>query len=236
MGSPAAAIEFWDLAGADENRRFSPNCWRIKLALLHKGLPFDAKAWRFTEKDRIAFSGQGKVPVIIDNGKTVFESWDIAQYLDDAYPERPSLLGGEGGRALSRFVTDWAEVTVHAGLFPMVVADIFAHVHEKDRDYFRATREKQLGRTLEAAAADRDTRVTAFRASLTPLRRMLARQNFIAGDAPAWADFAVFGGFQWARCISPFHLLAEDDPVYGWRERMLDAFGGEARKAVGYPV
>jgi glutathione S-transferase len=166
----------------------------------------------------------------------VFESWDIAQYLDDTYPDRPSLLGGATGRALSRFITDWAEATVHAGIFPMVVADILAHVHEKDRAYFRASREKQLGRTLEEAAADRDTRVAGFRTSLTPLRRMLARQSFIAGNAPAWADFAVFGGFQWARCISPFHLLAADDPVYAWRERMLDLFDGAARKAVGYPV
>lgn len=229
-------IALYDLAGAEDDRRFSPNCWRIKLALRHKGLPFDAKAWRFTEKDRIEFSGQGKVPVIVDRGRTVFDSWEIAQYLDEAYPDRPSLLGGESGRALSRFITDWAEATVHAGIFPMVVADIWAHTHEKDRDYFRATREKQLGRPLEAAAADREARLPAFRASLTPLRRMLARQSFISGSAPAWADFAVFGGFQWARCISAFQLLAPDDAVYQWRERMLDLFDGEARKAVGYAV
>jgi glutathione S-transferase len=229
-------IQLWDLAGVEDERRFSPNCWRVRMALLHKGLAFDAKAWRFTEKDEIAFSGQGKVPVIVDGGRTVFDSWDIAQYLDATYPDRPSLLGGEPGRALSRFITDWAEATVHAGLFPMVVADILAHAAEKDRAYFRASREKQLGRSLEEAAADRDTRVIGFRASLAPLRRMLARQSFIAGDAPAWADFAVFGGFQWARCISPFHLLTADDPVYAWRERMLDAFGGAGRKALGYPV
>jgi hypothetical protein len=31
-------------------------------------------------------------------------------------------------------------------------------------------------------------------------------------------------------------LLAEDDPVYAWRERLLDAFGGLARSAPGFPV
>jgi len=230
------AIQLWDLAGADENRRFSPNCWRIRLALLHKGLPFETIPWRFSEKDRIAFSGQGKVPVLVDDGRVVFDSWTIAEYLDQTYPDRPSLFGGATGKALSRFSTDWAETVVHAGLFPMIVADIFAHVHEKDRDYFRASREKQLGRKLEEVQADRQTRVEAFRASLVPLRRMLGRQNFVAGAAPAWADFAIFGGFQWARCISPFRLLAEGDPVGAWRERMLDAFGGAARNAVGYAV
>ena len=35
------AIALWDLAGADEARRFSPYCWRTKMALWHKGLAFE---------------------------------------------------------------------------------------------------------------------------------------------------------------------------------------------------
>jgi hypothetical protein len=46
----------------------------------------------------------------------------------------------------------------------------------------------------------------------------------------------VFGGFQWARVVSPFKLLTEDDPVHAWRERLLDAFDGMARKSPGYPL
>jgi len=37
-----------------------------------------------------------------------------------------------------------------------------------------------------------------------------------------------------ARCISPFPLLAADDPIALWRGRLLDAFGGLARAAPGY--
>jgi glutathione S-transferase len=56
-------MQLYDLAGAESERRFSPYCWRIKLALMHKGLPFDTIPWRFAEKSAIAFSGQGRVPV-----------------------------------------------------------------------------------------------------------------------------------------------------------------------------
>ena len=35
----------------------------------------------------------------------------------------------------------------------------------------------------------------------------------------------------WPRTVSPFELLEADDPVYAWRERMLDLFDGMARKA-----
>ena len=66
-------IELWDLAGAEADRRFSPYCWRVKLALHHKGLPFATIPWRFIEKDRIAFSGQGKVHKILRNDGTAVD-------------------------------------------------------------------------------------------------------------------------------------------------------------------
>jgi hypothetical protein len=46
----------------------------------------------------------------------------------------------------------------------------------------------------------------------------------------------VVSPFLWARAISPLRLLAPDDVIAAWRERMLDAHGGLARKAPGYPV
>ncbi len=44
----------------------------------------------------------------------------------------------------------------------------------------------------------------------------------------------MFGAFQWARVMSPFTLLTEDDPVYAWRERLIDAFDGLALKSPSY--
>ena len=40
-------IRFFDLAGADPDIRFSPNCWRIRMALAHKGLDAETVPWRF---------------------------------------------------------------------------------------------------------------------------------------------------------------------------------------------
>jgi hypothetical protein len=41
MRDPEAnmAIKLYDLAGAETDRRFSPYCWRARMALVHKGLP-----------------------------------------------------------------------------------------------------------------------------------------------------------------------------------------------------
>ena len=35
----SAAIKLYDLAAKDETIRFSPNCWRVRLALAHKNRP-----------------------------------------------------------------------------------------------------------------------------------------------------------------------------------------------------
>jgi glutathione S-transferase len=111
-----------------------------------------------------------------------------------------------------------------------VLSDIFAKIHAKDRDYFRTSREQRFGMSLEAYGAEREKHLPAFRQSLTPLRTTLAAQPYLAGARPAYADYIVFGSFQWPRCISAFALLETDDPIFAWRERMLDAFDGMGRR------
>ena len=83
------AITLWDLAGEEEDRRFSPYCWRVKMALAHKGLKAETLPWRFTDTDKIAFSGQGLVPVLQDGDQVVHDSWAIAEHLEGKYPAKP---------------------------------------------------------------------------------------------------------------------------------------------------
>jgi glutathione S-transferase len=227
-------MKLFDLAGAESDRRFSPYCWRTKLALAHKGLTVETIAWRFTDKDAIAQSGQGRVPVLLDGDKVVSDSWTIAEYLEDSYPDRPSLFGGVDARRVTRFINCWADLVVNAALARLLLTDIYAHLHERDRVYFRESREKRFGTSLDQVSADRDTRVIEFRQSLEPARSILTVQPYLAGDHPLYADYIFFGCFMWPRSISRFQLLTSDDPIYSWRERMLDGFDGLARKARGY--
>jgi glutathione S-transferase len=224
-------IMFYDLAGADPELRFSPYCWRTRMALAHKGLAFEAIAWRFTEKEALAPAEGKTVPTMCDNGRWIVDSWAIAEHLDDAYPDRPSLFGGAAGRALARFYNEWAPMVLHGAIIRLILADIHAILAPKDQGYFREHREARFGTTLEAFVADREQRLPDFRKSLAPLRATLQAQPFLGGETPLYPDYIVFGAFQWARCSSPFELLQPDDPVASWRDRLLDRFGGLARKA-----
>ncbi len=219
------SITMYDLAGADPDLRFSPYCWRIRFALAHKGMPVETIPWRFTEGDKIAFSGQGKVPVIQDAGTTVFDSWAIAEYLEEQAP-MPSLFGGSVGRAHAAFINAWADSVMLGGIAPLIIRDLLDAVDPKDQAYFRSSREARFGRTLEQVQEDRADRVVAFRASLLPVRLVLRRQAWLGGAGPSYADHIVAGTLMWPHCVSRFQLLEDNDPIAAWFGRMLALYGG----------
>jgi glutathione S-transferase len=219
------SIVLYDLAGADPDVRFSPSCWRTRFALAHKGLPVETVPWRFTDTEAIAFSGQGRVPVLRDGDKVVFDSWSIAEYLEDQYPG-PTLFGCPTGQAHARFINAWADAVLVAGIARFIVRDLFDIIDPKDRAYFRTSREARFGMSLEAVEAGREDRLEAFRDLLTPVRLVLRRQEWLGGAAPSYADHIVAGTLMWPRCGSRFELLAPDDPVATWLQRMLSQYGG----------
>ncbi|HSK41842.1 MAG TPA: glutathione S-transferase family protein [Arenibaculum sp.] len=227
----SSGIILYELAGADSELRFSPHCWKARMALAHKGLDAERVPWRFADKEKIAFSGQGLVPVLDHDGASVSDSWRIALHLEERFPDRPSLFGGQGAIALTRFVNGWADSVLLPAVARIILVDVHDRVHEKDREYFRSSREKRFGMPLEAVVADPPARLADLRKALTPLRHVLRERDFIAGAEPAYADYCVFGMFMWARCISPIDPVGADDPIHSWRERLLDAFGGLARSA-----
>jgi glutathione S-transferase len=222
-------ILLYDLVGEDASRPFSPHCWKTTMSLAHKGLDYRRVPTPFTLVPAVEGGASKTVPVIRDGDTVVADSFAIALYLDEAYPERPSLFGGEGGKAMARFIERWSQLTIHPYLGAAALTDIHARLAPPDQAYFRDSREKRYGKPLEEVSAPREAELAAFRSSLEPLRNMLTYQPFIGGSAPLYPDYIVFGAFQWVRVMSPFQTLAKDDPVSAWFERLLDLHGGLGR-------
>lgn len=220
----------YTLCGADPARPFSPHAWKAVMALAHKGLDFDEVPTPFTAIPALEPGVSKTVPILRDGERRVADSFAIAAYLEEAYPQRPSLFAGPGGLAAARFVEGWTQFAVQAALVPVILRDIHDRLAPADQAYFRTTRETRYGRSLEAVVAGRDAAIAAFPDVMQPLRAMLARQPFLGGETPLFADYIVFGALQWARVTSPAVLLAAADPVAGWFERCLDLHGGIARR------
>lgn len=222
-------IKLYALSGADRTRPFSPHVWKTMLSLAHKGLAHDVEPVGFTAIPKLEDGFSKTVPIVRDGDRLVRDSFDIALYLDEAYPDRPSLFGGEGGRALARFVESWSQTTLHPAVMRIALLDIHDMLGPEDRSYFRKSREERLGRPLEAVVAARQDEIDAFAARLEPFRTMLRFQPFIGGERPLFADYIVFGALQWLRVTSQARVLADGDPVAQWFERCLDLHAGLGR-------
>lgn len=222
-------ILLYDLVGSDPRRPFSPHCWKAAMALAHKGLDFRSVPTPFTAVPTVESGASKTVPVIRDGEKTVADSFDIALYLENAYPDRPTLFGGQGGQAMARFIERWSQTQLHPFLGSAALMEIYLRQDEENAAYFRDSREARYGKALEQVAADRDKHLAAFRKKLEPLRSMLAYQPWIGGASPLFADYIVFGALQWVRVTSTYEFLEAGDVIADWFERCLDLHGGVGR-------
>lgn len=53
-------IKFFELASADEKRRFSPYFWLVRMSLAHKELEVDCLPWHFQKKKKSVFLNMRK--------------------------------------------------------------------------------------------------------------------------------------------------------------------------------
>jgi glutathione S-transferase len=235
--NPAQRITLYEL-GLGNGRSASPFVWRTRYALAHKGLPFESELLGFREIPA-RFAGRFKtVPVIECGDVMVADSWDIAQYLDHAYPERPLLFTSPAELSMVRLTDQWFTAEIMRKLFRIYILDVHDAAHPLDQPYFRQSREGGLlrGHTLEDFTSDRLSRIPALRESLAPLRAHVAKFPFLGGATPNYADYIVLGGFIWAGSVATVPPLAADDALRPYLERGFDLYEGFGRDARMRPL
>ncbi len=223
-------IKLRDLCGRDTSLRFSPHCWKARMALKHKGLEFESIATPFTAIGKIGADVK-TIPVMEDGEHTVKDSFDIATYLDDAYPDRPPLFGHDSVVAAARLIEGWSISAIHPIVGKMIIKDIHDVLDEPDQAYFRQSREPRLGKSIEDAQSGVEAETEALTNALFPVRRMLQHHDFIGGAKPLFADYIVLGPLMWLMTIHGSVPLAGDDPVSLWFQRCLDLHDGYAAGA-----
>lgn len=85
----------------------SPFAWKVWLVLEHKQLSYEFKlmslqSGELKKPDYLSINPRGKVPVLIDDGYTIWESSVIVEYLEERYPEHRVLPDNPRDRALAR--------------------------------------------------------------------------------------------------------------------------------------
>lgn len=201
------------------------------MALAHKGLDFTTVATPFTAVASVEGGDTRKVPVLVDGDAVIEESFEIAKYLDRTYPDAPSLFNGSGSEELTKFVINWSNSQLHPAVAKLAVLDIYKALAPADQAFFRQTREKLFGCTLEEFDAKFPKNGDTLKAALQPVEMTLRKQAFLGGDAPIFADYVVFGALQWLRLTASQDHLPKEGGVADWFGRLLDLYDGMGRNA-----
>ncbi|GJJ71302.1 hypothetical protein EMPS_03652 [Entomortierella parvispora] len=199
---------------------FSPAVWRAKFALNYKNVTYDSIPLTFLEIPIQIPKACPNVPaptvptLQLEDGSGLADSFAIAEYLEEKYPDRPSLFGSPSEKNLQRFFESYVQTKVHPAIQRMVFHDMYEMQDEDNAHYFRTSREKSSGRPHAEIAGDREENLKELKDNLGLIHRALLPGGWILGSHPGWADFVLASSFVWFNACSP----------NDFQEGVLDAF------------
>jgi glutathione S-transferase len=140
----------------------STNCDRVKIVLAEKGLAWESiwvKLGKMEQKspEHLQRNPYGKIPVIDDAGKLLFESCIINEYLDEKYPNPPLQPKDPYLRARGRILVDYFLNYLHEPYWALRGEMIKKYEAERDQKIVSETRREVTARLqyLEEALGDK---------------------------------------------------------------------------------
>jgi glutathione S-transferase len=179
--------------------RFSTNVERVALALAHKGLEVESVVISYDERSPVVeVSGQGLVPVLVDDDVVVPDSVAILRYLEGKWPDPPLFPRDAARRAELDVFLDWFNEVWKVP--PNAIEE------ELERD------EPDHARVKELAARMHD--------SLDLFERLLNGRDHLFGSDFSAADCAAFPFLKYAKLRDPeddelFHRILENNLQLG---------------------
>jgi len=214
----------------------SPFVWATKYALAHKGFDIDIVPGGFTGILERTGGRTERVPAIVDDGEWILDSWGIAEYLDEKYPDRPLLFGHPSVKVFARFIDYWTFNTIGGPWMFCFCADYRDLSLPQDHDYVTKSREIMLGMPLEQMQAGRAERLPKILPQLEFLRKTLRESKWLGGDAPNYVDYRAIANFLFTSSVAKTPPMTDDDPLRDWIERCLDLYGGLGRHPGLFPL
>jgi glutathione S-transferase len=154
----------------------SPYAWRVWLALAYKRIPYEQKVMSFSAGDLrkpeyLAINPRHKVPAIVDDGFSMYESTAILEYLDEKYPAPKLFPGDLRQRALARRMVQEADQYYAVAMDELVDQVLFMSREQWDAD--------KIANGRDAVAQE------------LVLWESLLRGDYLAGELSA-ADFTLY--------------------------------------------
>ncbi|MGH7789357.1 MAG: glutathione S-transferase family protein [Candidatus Binatia bacterium] len=181
----------------------SPYAQKVKIALLEKGLEFDARIPDLFGGGDAAFNAANprrEVPALLDGDVAVFDSTIILEYLEDRWPTPPLLPDSPAARARVRMLEELCDTYYEAINWAVFEVRVFQRASGA------------LAEQLLATAAEQVVGINAY------LDRQLAGGPFFNGASFGWGDLSVVPVVHAAAMSG--HAPAEGSALAAWLERM----------------
>jgi glutathione S-transferase len=221
-------ITFYDLA-LGTGATISPFVWATKYAVCHKGFELDVVPGGFTGIMERTGGQTERLPAIQDDGMWVLDSWTIAEYLDEKYPDRPALIPHPGIKPLTQALEGWLWQTAISPWMTCFIKQYRDRSLPQDHDYVTTSREAFFGRKIEDIIVGREDRLPKVPPTLQILRNALIETRWFGGETPNYADYRLLAVFLFTASVADTPVLTDDDPLRDWIERGFDLFGGLGR-------
>ena len=178
---------------------FSTNVERVTLALAHKGLEVESVVISYEDRSPvIEVSGQGLVPVLVDDDVVVPDSVAILRYVEEKWPDPPLFPRDPARRAELDVFLDWFNE-----VWKVAPNTIEEELEGDDPDQDRV---RELGARMHD--------------SLELFERLLDGRDHLFGDDLSAADCAAFPFLKYAKLRDPeddelFHRILENNLQLG---------------------
>lgn len=170
----------------------SSNCDRSKIVLAEKRLSWESVRVRLAQKEQkkpefLKLNPYGKIPVLVDDGKVLFESCIINEYLDEKYPDPPLMPKDPYLRGRGRVLIDYALNYAHEPYWALRGEMLKSHA-QQNQAVLAETRDKlrRLFTYLDEELNNKDFFTGGF--SLTDiaiLPRLVRMETYGAVPAPS---------------------------------------------------
>ncbi|KAI0687855.1 hypothetical protein BC835DRAFT_1285958 [Cytidiella melzeri] len=228
-------IIFYDIPSkSTTSKAWSPNTWKVRFALNIKGLAYKTEWVEYPDikplyqklglpPTRIKSNGSGYhcLPVIHDpsTNTTMFESFDIIEYLDKTYPDTPALMPKEILPLCAAFKFAFGSLVIKK-LWNVVVYPVWCVLNQPSLEYYRRTCEEGEGKKLEEICGEKAWGEVekAFGNVVGWLDKGGEGTELFMGENITFPDLQVMGCLMWVKAS-----CGEDSD--GWR-RVCEWHGG----------
>lgn len=105
---------------------------KVLTALMEKNLDYEIKTMSFATQDHLKedylkLNPNGEIPTLIDDGRVIYESTAIIEYLEDEYPEPPLMPQEPFERAQVRMIEDFCDLHLNRTIAGFAVKKFVRH-------------------------------------------------------------------------------------------------------------